>query len=86
MPKLCKLTEVMLLRPGCKLCNYHRRANHASAVYLVKNSVTSVTSAMNAPWSLNAAPAQRPGWVTSGSEHELWYQLRDTMPRACWER
>lgn len=85
MRKLCKLIGVVLLWPGYKLCNQHCRAKHASAVYLVKNFVTSVTSAMSAPWSFNPALARWPGWVTSGSEHELWYQLGDTHTKSLLE-
>lgn len=37
---------------------------------------------MSAPWSFNLTLARWPGWVTSGSEHELWYQLGDTHTKS----
>lgn len=47
-------------------------------------SATSVPSAVSALCSSQTlATAGWPGRATSDGGHELWYQLRDTAPRAC---
>lgn len=87
---LCKLKETVLLRPGLYVVQSSQSCKSSlRGIYLVRKqmetkSATSVPSAVSALCSFQTlATAGWPGQVTSDGEHELWYRLRDTAPRAC---